>query len=78
MVAMIRRVISSLMTAIGVTLIASARSATVRTLGSVTTFGGPTGAIRRIVERAATAVPPPPRGPRRLRRRRYSPSPVLE
>src|SRR3954451_16290840 len=72
---MILRFINSLMIAIGVVLSASASSATVSTLGRVTVFGGPTGAIRRIVERAppATALPPVCIR-RRLRRRRYSPS----
>jgi hypothetical protein len=74
---MIPRVINSLMIAIGVALIASARSATVRTLGSVTVFGGPSGAIRRIVERAPVVGPPTIGARRRLRRRRYSPSSVL-
>src|SRR5262245_11307194 len=73
---MILRLISSLMIATGVAPSASASSPTVSTPGSATAFGGPTGARRRIVDRAPIAPPPPdvPCG-RRFRRRRYSTSP---
>src|SRR5688572_4771048 len=75
---MILRLINSLMIATGVAPSASASSPTVSTPGNATDFGGPTGASRRIVDRAPVAPPPPgvPCG-RRLRRRRYSTSPSL-